>query len=307
VVAAPRLVDAPAGAREKFQRATQALTLNLGAVLAGESEAIHQFRITVRRLRGLIELYQPLLQQNWFNRHREELRFLGRSVGALRDSDVLQHNLGDAAVEIDDSLGDALAPLHELLTERRRQQHQETIALLKSPRYDALVRSLPAAPFKALSPEGRVVPAELLQPLVRTVERASARLSRRSSPAEFHRLRIRIKRLRYALEMLDGVESKHAKTVAKKLKTAQDILGIQHDLMTAMNWLREVAASATVPGPSLLATGAVYQVFYRRSIKLSRRACKKSRAIGAGATLQDLLSAVPEIIEAANTNKVDAA
>jgi CHAD domain-containing protein len=277
--------------RETLERATKALTVNFGGVIAGKCEATHQFRISVRRLRGLIELYQPLLQQNWFNRYREELRFLGRSVGALRDSDVLQQNLSGAATKIDELLRDALAPVQETLTERRRRQYEEATALLRSPRYEALVHSLAAPAFKQpLSLHGRLTLPELIRPLVRAVERAGAKLNRQSSPSEFHRLRVRMKRLRYALEMLDGGKTQHAKKLAKELKSTQEILGIQHDLVAAMGWLREFAASAVVPAPSLVAAGAAYELLHRRSLKLSRRAWKKWKVVRAGGTLQDIVA-----------------
>ena len=296
--ASPRVglsADRPARVPETLEREIEALTVNFGGVIAGKFEAIHQFRISVRRLHGLIELYQPLLQQNWFNRYRAELRFLGRSVGALRDNDVLQQNLSGAAIKIDESLRDALAPLQETLTERRRRQHGETTALLRSPRYQALVHSLPAPAYKQpLSLHGGLTLPELIRPLVRAVERAGAKLNRRSSPGEFHRLRVKMKRLRYALEMLDGGKTQHAKKLAKELKSAQKILGIQHDSVAAMGWLREFAASAVAPGPSLLAAGAAYELLHRRSLKLSRRAWKKWKAIRAGGTLQDIVAELPD-------------
>lgn len=309
----------PAVTCEIFERETRALALNSAGVLAGEGEAIHQFRICVRRLRGLLELYQPILQQDWSTRHRQELRFLGHTVGALRDTDVLRQNLSDAAIKIDDSLRDALRPLHDALAERRREQHKEAIAVLRSARYEALVGSLPGPVFRPeRASEDRLAAHELIQPLVSSVERGGARLSRRSSPAEFHRLRIRIKRLRYALEMLDDSKNKRAKSVAKKLKSVQDILGLQHDLVTAMNWLREVAAPAKMPGLTLLAAGALDQVLHRSTRKLCRRAWKRSKGISAGSALKDLLNAIPDRIpessssdkripESSSSDKVDAA
>jgi CHAD domain-containing protein len=99
-----------------------------------------------------------------------------------------------------------------------------------------------------------------------------------------------MKRLRYALEMLDGGKTRHAKKLAKELKSAQEILGIQHDLVAAMGWLREFAASAVVPPPSLVAAGAAYELLHRRSLKLSRRTWKKWKAIRAGGTLQDIVA-----------------
>lgn len=299
----------PRGPREMFDRETKALTIHCAGVLAGEGEAIHQFRICVRRLRGLLELYQPRLQREWGNRYRKELKFLGHSVGSLRDTDVLQQNLSDASAQIDQSLRDALGPLQDALAERRREQHKNAIALLRSARYEAVVRDLPAVAFKpARSVEDRVAPSELIRPLVRIVERASAKLSRGSSPAEFHRLRIRIKRLRYALEMLDDVDNKRAKSVAKKLKRVQDILGLQHDLVTAVNWLGEVTASTTMPSTSLLAAGAIYEVLHRRILKLLRRGWKRSKTVRNGATLREVLKAVPETTRTTRrTSRADAA
>jgi CHAD domain-containing protein len=282
----------PGGVREMFERETNALMLHGDGLLAGDSEAIHQFRISVRRLRGLLELYQPLLQRDWANRHREELKFLGHSVGSLRDSDVLPRHVTDAAAKVDESLRDALGPLHDALAERRREQHKQAVALLRSARYETLVRDLPKVAFKPVrSVNGRVTAPDLIQPLVRTVKRATAKLGRGSGPAEFHRLRIRIKRLRYALEMLDG-KSKQIRSVAKKLKGLQDLLGLQHDLVTARDWLREVTTSTTMPGATLLAAGAVYQVLHRRILKLFRRGWKRSKSIRDGATLRDVLNGV---------------
>jgi CHAD domain-containing protein len=272
-----------------LERANASVAQYLDGVLAGESEAIHQFRISLRRLRALLRLYQPLLQQNWFKRYREELRFLAHSMGVLRDIDVLQQNLADGAVMLDDSMGDALAPLREALAERRRQQHEQIRALLKSPRYEALLHSLPSDPFKQASADVRMTPAKRIEPLARALQHAGAGLSRDSSPAEFHRLRVRIKRLRYALESLETEKNNHTKRSAKELRVAQRILGLHHDLVTAMSWLHEFAASAMVPGPSLLAAGALYEVLRRRCIKVSERVWKQSKSIRTGAVLDDIV------------------
>jgi CHAD domain-containing protein len=300
-------VDEPA-AGESLERATRALTQHYAGVIAGECEAVHQFRISIRKLRGLIELYQPFLQQSWCSHHLEELRSLGRSVGALRDLDVLQQNLSNAAGKIDQPLRDALAPLQQALSERRQQQHQQATALLKSSHYEALVRSLSTVPFKQThSMDERPAVPKLIRPLVRNVERAGAKLDRGSSPGEFHRLRVKIKRLRYALEVLDGGKPKHRTGVAKKLKSAQDVLGAQHDLVTAMGWLREFAESASVPGPGLLAAGSLYEVLRRRSLKLSQRAWKKWQAVSAGSMLENLVANFDRAARANDTRRVDAA
>jgi CHAD domain-containing protein len=306
--AAPPM-DVAAGAHETLEQAAKALAENLRGVLSGESEAIHQFRISLRRLRALLELYQSLLSQNWFTSVREELRFFGDSVGVLRDIDVLQQKVSDAAVKLDQSLRAALIPLHKTLALRRQQQHDETSALLRSPRCEALMHSLRSAAFKQMpGPDAPLRLAPLIQPFVRKVERVGAKLSRDSDPVEFHRLRVRIKRLRYAVEMVDANQSKQAKRAMKKLKSAQEVLGMQHDLVTAIGWLKEVAASSSVPGPALLAAGAVYEVLQRQSLKVSRRAWKKWKEVRSVAIDKDIVTGFPDGAASGNNAlKVEAA
>jgi hypothetical protein len=132
-----------------------------------------------------------------------------------------------------------------------------TPKIVRSPRYQALVKSLPGVRLRQAHADESV--SELIGPPVFAVEGTAAKLSRSSSPSEFHRLRVKLKRLSRAKDMLDPANSKQVKRTAQKLKGAQEILSIQHYLVTAIGWLREIADAAAVSGPTLLAAGAVYQ------------------------------------------------
>jgi CHAD domain-containing protein len=120
-------------AREALQRGVDALGLSFAGTIKGELEAVHQFRIAVRRLRAVLQLFRPVLQQGWFNRYRAELRLLSRTIGAVRDCDVLWQNIIDASPELDPLLRDALAPVYDGLMERRRREHDEASAWLSAP------------------------------------------------------------------------------------------------------------------------------------------------------------------------------
>jgi hypothetical protein len=116
-------------AREIFEYETKAMMLNCHRRARwtgrGNSSVPHLHPQVTRATRIL----SPVLQQDWSDRHRDELSFLGNSVDALRDTDVLTQNLIDAAVRLDDSSRGALESLHDELAERRREQHEKAIAL----------------------------------------------------------------------------------------------------------------------------------------------------------------------------------
>jgi CHAD domain-containing protein len=275
-------------AREALQRGVDALGLSFAGTIKGELEAVHQFRIAVRRLRAVLQLFRPVLQQGWFNRYRAELRLLSRTIGAVRDCDVLWQNIIDASPELDPLLRDALAPVYDGLMERRRREHDEASAWLSAPRYQALTQALPAAAVRPGMPSSsiRALLPELVQPLVRAVQRAGAKLNQRSRPGAFHRLRVKIKPLRYTLEMLESGEGGWPHKAVRRLKAMQETLGAQHDLVIAMAWLQEFAASAALSRQTLLAVGALHQVFHRRGVKMARRASHRWRRLASCAVCQ---------------------
>src|SRR2546426_7971337 len=56
---------------------------------AGEVEPVHQLRVATRRLRATLRLFAPVLPAVAVRRTSEDLRWLGRTIGAVRDPDVL--------------------------------------------------------------------------------------------------------------------------------------------------------------------------------------------------------------------------
>src|SRR5437764_271800 len=58
----------------------------------------------------------------------------------------------------------------------------------------------------------------MVRPTARAVVHAGARLQASSPPEAFHRLRIRVKRLRYMLEMLRKIGGKRTKKAVRRLE-----------------------------------------------------------------------------------------
>src|SRR5207248_604105 len=92
-------------------------------------------------------------------------------------------------------------------------------------------------------------------------------------------LRVRTKRLRYALETLRSLGDRSTRELLGRLEGLQDTLGKGQDAVTAIDWLRELAATRGVPASALPPAGALIQALARRVQKL-RAAAAGMRALG---------------------------
>ena len=73
-----------------FSNSTRQLILNDPGVRLGDNpEAVHDARVSTRRLRSDLKTLLPLLDESAVALLRDELQWLGGSLGAVRDTDVL--------------------------------------------------------------------------------------------------------------------------------------------------------------------------------------------------------------------------
>jgi CHAD domain-containing protein len=92
-----------------------------------------------------------------------------------------------------------------------------------------------------------------------------------ASPRRLHKLRIRAKRLRYALESLDGLGGKAARTLAGRLTDLQHVLGDQRDAMNQRAWLLAEAPAFVGDAEALVALGAVVEALRHRAEQMGER------------------------------------
>jgi CHAD domain-containing protein len=74
------------------------------------------------------------------------------------------------------------------------------------------------------------------------MRRRGDRLGRSSSPGEYHALRIRARRFRYALEFHEGVYGKSASRLIRSLERVQEILGRYQDADVLLAHVRSLLA-----------------------------------------------------------------
>ncbi|HZA82733.1 MAG TPA: CHAD domain-containing protein, partial [Actinomycetes bacterium] len=209
----------------------------------------HQARVATRRLRSTLRTFSSLLEPDWTNRLRDELKWLADLLGAVRDTDVLlgrfQEHLA-ALPAADAKLGPRLLAA---LVEQRDAARTRLLAGMDEPRYATLLDDLvAAAAAPALLPGADRPAAEVMPPLVakpsKRLRKAVKQAGDDPSDDELHQIRIRAKRARYAAEAVEPVIGKPAERFADAAADLQDILGDHHDAVVGEAWLRQAAGSA---------------------------------------------------------------
>jgi CHAD domain-containing protein len=227
----------------------QILRHDPGVRVGDDPEDLHDLRVAVRRLRALLRAADSLLVPEWSEPLRNELKWLGGELGAVRDLDVLLEHLRAEAAELhEDEL--AFAEVLQRLEADRVEARERALVALRSDRYAELLNSLEAA---ANAPQARALDAKLDELAAREFRRlakAVAGLEDDASDAELHRVRIKGKRARYAAELAEPVAGKAASRFVKRAKGFQDVVGAHQDAVVAEERLRVLA-------PQLASTEAV--------------------------------------------------
>jgi CHAD domain-containing protein len=245
--------------------------------LAGEIEPVHQFRVTIRRLRAATELLVGVLHGSRLRYYRTELPFFGHCAGALRDCDALAELVRHHSAALDPGIARALIPAYQALADRRVAALRETGEMIRSPRFARLIERLNNPLSRHIPDEvttAMLAPA-MLRPIVTSAVRVGARLTPNSPAPAFHRLRIRLKRVRYSFEILAPLSGRQTAKALKRLRRLQEVLGEQQDLVTTAAWMREFAQQPTLTSETLLAAGAMFQLTSERREKLAETAWRR--------------------------------
>jgi CHAD domain-containing protein len=203
----------------------------MAGIAAAVPRDVHQARVAARRLRSLLKTFAPLLVDGDPRRYRQELRRMAGLLAELRQIDVM--------AQLEPLRTPALAAA---LVRRRAVAVRRLRASLRtrSPRRGDGMRPIEVAPA--------ATEADLLRRVRRCWRRAAALLDTApESPEVRHDLRIALKHCRYSLEIVDHIEPAKAARLMRRLRTAQQLLGDQRDLVLTVEWLGGAAAPRAVP------------------------------------------------------------
>jgi CHAD domain-containing protein len=243
-----------------------------GARLGENDEEIHDMRVATRRMRAALRLFRDYLPRRTTARMMRELRWIALALGEVRDLDVqiAQIRAWDGRLLLVDQ--DTIHPLLDLLAKRRTDGRRKLLDVLDSTRYDRDVATMIRLLRRGFRGDARGadLPIRAVTPLLirdhhRKLLKATRRVRDGSSPDDYHRVRIRCKRYRYALEFLENVVGPPAKGMIASSVKVQDILGQLQDSRVAIALLKKIAASRHphLPERTLTALGEIAQLYDR--------------------------------------------
>ena len=222
----------------------QQILANYPLVIAsGDAEAVHQTRVAIRRLRAAMSLFADVTDDATEPLLRSELKAVGSSLGPARDLDVLLERISAEARARDSEL----SWVRTHLAARRKKAVASAQSLLADASFQRLLfkfaswledgewlrrkgesgGDLPLQPFAAQSLARR-------RRKLRQIREKLADLS----DADRHKLRIEVKKLRYATAFFASLFSssavaKERKAFTRHLGKLQDSLGELNDMAVA--------------------------------------------------------------------------
>jgi CHAD domain-containing protein len=268
-------IDEPASPREciraRFrEQYEQILAHDPGSRLGREPEAVHKFRVAVRRLRALLRSLGSGVDRVWADQLRAELGWLGRALGEVRDRDVLLLRLRAQVEELDATDRTAARRLLARLEEERVDARVELEAVLGSGRYLTLLARLEEASEAPRWVGRKEQPLEQLAAKeFRRLQKAAAVLDGDPTDEQLHKARIRAKRARYAAEVAEPALGKPARRVIERAKEFQDVSGEHQDAVVAEETLRRLAEGAE-PRVVAFAAGRLAELQHERRLRARR-------------------------------------
>ncbi|HEY3942892.1 MAG TPA: CHAD domain-containing protein [Acidimicrobiales bacterium] len=252
-----------------------------GTRLGEDPEELHDMRVATRRLRAALELFAEALPARATHLHGE-VGWIASVLGDVRDLDVQLGRLDEmerwvARWAESAGLGRPLDQLRLVLDNTRRHHRAALLEALDSARWERLVSELSAVARQGPSRRSAAArsPAAVSAPeLVRRRHRAVTRAARRAAASglaeDFHRLRIRCKRLRYTLEFTEALYGRRATRFAQRLARLQDKLGLMQDAEVATAALLGAATDLdrSLPALTVFAMGGIAERYRAEAASL---------------------------------------
>jgi CHAD domain-containing protein len=265
MLALPRIrPDDPAGqvVCSTIRQALSRIAATEAQVRQGEVEGVHRLRTTTRRLRSELRTLKSFVELHWREHLEEELKWLARRLGDVRDMDILLARLKKAAAKTEegDASESALEPMFAKFQSRRSQAAWSLSEAMHCDRYRSLLAALEQAGLEPPLADAAAEPCRTaLPPAAWSTWRRLKKGARSLRPAdpdqEFHNVRKKAKRARYTAELIapiigDGA-AKSSDRFIRLVTKVQDVLGDHQDAVVAAHEI-EVALAEYADHPGFV-------------------------------------------------------
>lgn len=227
----------------------RALEKNLPGAAKGNVDALHQARVATRRIREVL----PVVSSGSRGRRlQRQMRKITQVLGPVRDLDVALQILDEIEKSGETSRA-ALTRLRQAVSRERQLLAADMKKRLEHCDLDKLrKRALGAARLRQARPARRDP-----KRLARAQQRAAQRAERLRTaienagsiylPDRLHDVRIAVKKLRYAMELVRELSGSRATAKLRTLKDTQDLLGRIRDLEVLIARTRAVQGAQGAP------------------------------------------------------------
>jgi CHAD domain-containing protein len=243
--------------RHQYQRLVH---LQLEVLADTDPEPLHQFRVSLRRLRTALSQFAPALRlPDGVSSSR--IAALARRTGRTRDLDVLDQRLErEILPQLPAAEARALKPVLRQLRRERDKAFAAVVVALGSDRYRKLLARLEGwqkePRFTVLGQQPlRAWRQEWHLPLTAALFLEAGWHADSPEAVELHELRKRIKGVRYSLEHLEQAIEPQGRAWIAILKQAQTLLGDLHDWQVLEDSLRQKHSHAPSPQLTALRSG----------------------------------------------------
>ncbi|HEX9489556.1 MAG TPA: CHAD domain-containing protein [Stellaceae bacterium] len=245
------------GLQEMLAGALGAVQGQGASAKASSRDSVHRLRVGVRRLRSILSAFSDALPEGERRALSDGLRAVAQRFGRAREWDVfLAHLVADVRKAMPEE--EALSEVERLAGEARRQALPPGDSIKTSlAAIEAAIDEAPwlRRPSPSLAPCWETPLPDYAAALLARRHRQLRKRVRRvelTDQGAFHRLRVRVKKLRYPAELLKSLfDEEGAADYLDRLVHMQDALGALNDALAARRLIGEL--SLPVPTRRLLA------------------------------------------------------
>ena len=210
-----------------------------------DPDAVHDFRVAVRRLRSWLQLWREVLDDAVPRKQRRRIRDLVHATGPARDLQVhLEWLRGEESGSTGRAQADVERAIADLVARRADAMHAVHSAARRFVRlHEKLSRVLSTRAAELgvpeQSPTFAVALADQLESSANALRERLAAVRGATRHDELHQARIAAKRLRYLVERVENAVV-GVPAIVRDLKQFQDLAGDAHDVHVFSRELRSI-------------------------------------------------------------------
>ncbi len=250
-----------------------------------DTEFLHDYRVSLRRVRSLISLLKGVWDEATEQQLKQRFSALMRITNRLRDLDVYLLDQASYYTLLPESMHPGVDDIFASFQRERTQQWRQLAAHLASAAYKqefAALQQLFEGDEERMAPGDRAADnvleygCYLITRRYKKVCRTASKIHDDTPDEEVHQLRLQCKKLRYLLDFFSPLlEPKQARLVIKSLKVLQDNLGRFNDYssqqLALQAFLDQQLASGRQVGTQMIeAIGAL--IVLKHQLQLKERA-----------------------------------